>query len=236
MKNADHCTFVLVHSAFQGAFSWRDVLVRLRALGHTASAPTLTGLGERRHVGNDSADLATHVEDVVAHIEMEDLRDIILVGHSYGGMVITGVLARMPERIKKIIYLDAFMPEDGRAAVDYISPDLKASWDTYKDQNLPLPPLPLSAFGVTDAAIAKFLEPRLTAQPWRTVYQPVRALNVRPDIPVSYVACTGRGESPFTARLAEMEADPAVRVTTINTGHLCMVTAFEETIAALVNG
>jgi pimeloyl-ACP methyl ester carboxylesterase len=235
MNNAPHRTFVLVHCAWLGGFAWQDTLVRLRALGHKATAPTLTGLGERRHIGNGSADLDTHVEDVVAHIEMEGLRDVTLVGWSYGGMVVTGVLARIPERIKELVYLDAFMPKDGRALVDYITPDQRAFFDTYKDKNLPLPPIPLSAFGVTDPAIEAYLEPRLTAQPWRTCYQPVTALKVRPDIPVSYVVCTGYGQSPFTARLAEMEADPAVRVTTIDTGHFSMLTAFEETIAALVN-
>ncbi|MEJ0093260.1 MAG: alpha/beta hydrolase [Methylocella sp.] len=235
MNNAPHRTFVLVHCAWLGGFAWRDVLVRLRALGHTATAPTLTGLGERRHTGNATADLETHIEDIVAHIEMEDLRDITLVGWSYAGMVVTGVLARIPERIKELVYLDAFMPEDGRALVDYITPDQRAFYDTYKDKNLPLPPLPLSVFGVTDSAIKAYLEPRLTAHPWRTCYQPVTALKVRPDIPVSYVVCTGYGESAITRRLAEMEPDPAMRVITINTSHFPMLTAFEETMVALLN-
>ncbi len=150
-------------------------------------------------------------------------------------MVVTGVLARIPERIKELIYLDAFMPEDGRALVDYLTPDQRAFFDTYKDKNLPLPPFPLSVFGVNDPAIEAYLEPRFTAQPWRTVYQPVTALKVRPDIPVSYVVCTGYGESPMTTRLAEMESDPAMRVITIDTSHYPMLTAFEETMAALVN-
>jgi pimeloyl-ACP methyl ester carboxylesterase len=149
-------TFVLVHGAWHGGWVWRDVLNRLRSLGHTATAPTLTGLGERRHTGNDSADLETHVEDVVAHIEMENVRDITLVGWSYGGMVVTGVLARIPERIKELVYLDAFVPEDGQALADYWSPEVKQMMDTYRNRNAPLPAKPLTFFGVTDQEVAKF--------------------------------------------------------------------------------
>ncbi|HZC97751.1 MAG TPA: alpha/beta fold hydrolase, partial [Bradyrhizobium sp.] len=129
MMDTAEKTFVLVHGAWIGGWVWRDVLNRLRSLGHIATAPTLTGLGERRHVGNDSADLEAHVEDVVAHIEMENLRDITLVGWSYGGMVVTGVLARILERVKELVYLDAFVPEDGKALADYLPPNMKAAMD-----------------------------------------------------------------------------------------------------------
>jgi pimeloyl-ACP methyl ester carboxylesterase len=235
MNIAQHRSFVLVHGAWHGALVWRNVLSRLRALGHTATAPTLTGLGERRHTRNDSTDLQTHIEDVVAHVEMEDLTNITLVGWSYGGMVTTGVLARLPERVSAMVYLDAFVPSDGRALVDYVAPDAVAAWTERKEQNLPVPPIPLAAFGVTDPAITAFLEPRLADQPWRTLYQPVKALNTRPNIPFAYIVCTGYGPSPFTARLAEMEADRAMRIIKIDSSHHYMITAFEETIAALVD-
>lgn len=227
-------TFVLVHGAWHGSWVWRDVLNRLRSLGHIATAPTLTGLGERRHVGKDSADLDTHIEDVVAHIEMENLRDITLVGWSYGGMVVTGVLARIPERIKELVYLDAFVPADGEAAADYWSPEVKAMMDTFRDRNAPLPAVPLVPLGVTDPEVVKFVEPRLTAQPWRTCYQPVKALKVRPAIPISNVVCTGWDKTPFfTTRFGEMKEGPGVRTTTLDASHLCMLTAVEETVAAL---
>jgi pimeloyl-ACP methyl ester carboxylesterase len=235
MESTRHRSFVLVHGAWYGAFIWQDVLRGLRALGHTATAPTLTGLGERGHVLNDSADLESHINDVVRHIEMEDLQNITLVGSSYGGMVITGVLARMPERISKVIYLDAFVPGDGEAMMDYGIPEMIAAWAPLKQDNLPLPPMPLSIFGMTDPAMVEFLESRLTHQPWRTFYQPVKALKVRPDIPFSYVVCIGYGPSPFTARLAEMEEDPTMRVIKIDSSHFCMMTAVDETITALID-
>lgn len=235
VENTRHRYFVLVHGAWYGAFIWRDVLRGLRALGHTATAPTLTGLGERGHTLNDSADLDCHINDIVRHIEMEDLQNITLVGASYGGMVITGVLARMPERISKVVYLNAFVPDDGQAMMDYGIPEMIAAWAPLKQNNLPLPSMPLSGFGVTDPALVEFLESRLTLQPWRTFYQPVKALKIRPDIPFSYVVSTGHGPSPFTARLAEMEADPTMRVIKIDSSHFCMMTAVEETITALID-
>jgi pimeloyl-ACP methyl ester carboxylesterase len=226
-------TYVLVHGAWHGAWVWRAVMPRLRALRHTATAPTLTGLGERRHVCADSADLETHVEDVVAHIEMEDLRDVTLVGWSYGGMVVTGALARIPERIRELVYLDAFVPNDGEALADYWPPETRAAMDAYRGRNAPLPPIPLTAFGVTDPEIAKFVEPRLTVQPWRTCYQPVKAPKVRPDIPVSDIICTRWGETPFTARLARANQDRGVQTMTLDADHLCALTAVEDTVAAL---
>ena len=226
-------TFVLIHGAWFGGWVWRSVLDQLRGLGHIATAPTLTGLGERRHIGNGNADLETHVEDVIAHIEMEDLRDITLVGWSYGGMVVTGVLARIPERISEIVYLDAFVPENGKALADYWPPELNEMMDRYRDGNAPLPPRPLSYFGLADPSIAKFVEPRLVAQPWRTCYQPVKALDVRPAIPISYIVCAGWGRTPFTARLAEMKNDPGVRTMTLNADHLCMLTSLEATVSAI---
>lgn len=216
-----------------GGWVWRDVLNRLRSLGHIATAPTLTGLGERQHLATSSVDLETHVEDVVAHIQMEDLRNVTLVGWSYGGMVVTGVQAGIPARIQELVYLDAFVPEDGRALIDYVPPELKAEWDVFKIRNLPLSPMPLSAFGVTDPALTAFVQPRITNQPWRTFYQPVTALKARAQIPTSYVVCTGFGPSPFISRLAEMEADPAVRTTAIDTSHHCMLTDLEATISVI---
>ena len=96
-------------------------------LGHPATALTLTGRGERRHNGTDNTDLSTHVDDVIAHIEMEGLHSATLVGWSYGGIVITGVTARIPDKIKSLIYLDAYVPKDGKAVVDYARAELRAT-------------------------------------------------------------------------------------------------------------
>jgi len=101
-------TFVLVHGAWFGAWVWRDVASGLREMGRVVTTPTLTGVGERRHLGNGTTSLSTHIEDVAIHVEMEDLQEIVLVGWSYGGLVTAGVLPRIEHRMKSIIYLDSF--------------------------------------------------------------------------------------------------------------------------------
>src|SRR5262245_33383250 len=106
-------TIVAVHGAWSAAWSWKKVRPLLRARGHDLVTPTLTGLGERSHLARPDIGLALHIEDIAAVLEFEDLRDIILLGHSYGGMVVTGVANRMPERIAKLVYLDAFVPGNG---------------------------------------------------------------------------------------------------------------------------
>lgn len=108
-------TFVLVHGAWAGGWEWKKVDQQLRNNGHTVHRLTLTGQGEKVHLARPDIDLHTHIKDVVNAIAWEDLREIVLVGHSYGGMVITGVVDQMPERIKQVIYLDAFLPDDGES-------------------------------------------------------------------------------------------------------------------------
>jgi len=110
--------YVLVHGAWGGAGVWRNFAPLLREKGHEVFYVSLTGLGERYHLGQAETNLSTHIQDVVELIEYEHLTDIVLVGHSYGGMVITGVADRMPERIAHLVYLDAFLPRDGQALMD----------------------------------------------------------------------------------------------------------------------
>jgi pimeloyl-ACP methyl ester carboxylesterase len=108
-------TYVIVHGAWAGGWAFKEVDHRLTADGHKVYRPTLTGQGERVHLATTNIDLSTHIQDIVNVILFEDLHDIVLVGHSYGGMVITGVADRVPERIKHLIYVDAFLPEDGES-------------------------------------------------------------------------------------------------------------------------
>ena len=110
-------TFVLVHEAAHGGWCWQRVADRLTAKGHRVLAPTLTGLCERSHLLNDKIDLTVHINDMVNEIKWKDLDQIVLVGHSYGGMVITGVAEQLASRIASIVYLDAFLPGDGPISV-----------------------------------------------------------------------------------------------------------------------
>lgn len=234
MSKNEKNTFVLIHGAFYGGWVWRDVVRGLRQMGHAVTAPTLAGLGERRHLEWRTASLATHIEDVVAHIEMEDLNDVSLVGWSYGGMVSTGVFARLQNKIKSMIYLDAFVPDDGKALIDYQVPRSRAIAETSKEQDFPIPPYPVEHFGVTDPAIVDFIKARQSPQPWRTFFEPVK-LPRRPTIPISYIRCMAFKNPPFDEALNRMRADPAVRVTALDAGHLCMLTNPQETINSLTD-
>jgi pimeloyl-ACP methyl ester carboxylesterase len=111
-------TFVLVHGATAGGWEWKSTGKCLADDGHTVYRATLTGLGERMHLNGPHIDLQTHINDVVNLILFEDLHDVVLTGHSYGGMVITGVIDRIPERIKHVVYLDAAVPNDGQSIWD----------------------------------------------------------------------------------------------------------------------
>lgn len=106
---------VLVHGAWHGGWCWRRVVDRLTAKGRYVVAPTLSGVGERSHLANDTINLSTHIDDIVNEIRWKDIEGLVLVGHSYGGMVITGVAERIPQRIASIVYLDAFLPGDGQS-------------------------------------------------------------------------------------------------------------------------
>ena len=113
-------TFVLVHGAWGGGLIWRRNAQELRKAGHEVYTPTLTGLGDRKHLLRHDIDLGTHIKDVLGLIDYEDLSDIVLVGHSYGGMVVSGVADAVPDKIASLVYLDAFVPENGRALFDLL--------------------------------------------------------------------------------------------------------------------
>ena len=114
-------TIVIVHGAWGGSWAFRRVDSLLRERGYTVYRPSLTGLGERVHLATPEVGLSTHINDVVNMLLFEDLHDVILVGHSYGGMVITGVADRVPERIRRLIYIDAFVPNDGESVLSLFS-------------------------------------------------------------------------------------------------------------------
>jgi pimeloyl-ACP methyl ester carboxylesterase len=107
--------FVIVHGAWTGSWSWQRVVDRLHAKGHRAFAPTLTGLCEKSHLLTPAVNLDTHVDDIVNEMVWKDLTDVVLVAHSYGGIVGTGVIERVPERIASVVYMEAFIPEDGQS-------------------------------------------------------------------------------------------------------------------------
>ena len=161
-------TFVLVHGAWHGGWCWKKVAPLLRAAGYEVFAPTLTGSGERSHLLTPQVGLDTHIQDVVSVLEYEDLSGVVLVGHSYAGMVIAGAAQQVAARLTGLVYLDAFLPEDGKAVRDY-APLAPAREDGWR-----VPPLgPPAAFGVTDERDAAWMASRLGDHPLSSFTQPV---------------------------------------------------------------
>ena len=117
-NSSENHTFVIVHGATGGGWDWKKVSAHLISQGHIVYRPTLTGLGERQHLANKDIDLSTHINDIVNTILFEDLHDVVLVGHSYGGMVITGVINEIPERVHHLTFLDAMVPNDGMSMLE----------------------------------------------------------------------------------------------------------------------
>ena len=169
--------FVLVHGAFHGGWCWDDVVARLEAAGHTAHAPTLFGLAERADTAGRTVSLRDHVEEVVTLIEQADLRDVVLVGHSLGGMVVTAVADRCRDRIARLVYLGAFVPVSGQSARDFIpeamyAGALQAVHLLGGGTFLPVI-FPVAKFVDYEGAAAAQFMARLTSQPFLTFVEPV---------------------------------------------------------------
>ncbi len=155
-------TYVIVHGAHDGAWAWRGVANKLQVDGHRVFTTTLTGSGERAHLATPEVGLDTHIQDVVNVLAYEKLNSIILVGHSYGGMVISGVAEKVPERIKQLVYLDAVVPEDGQSCVDIFGPEAMAYFEHIAKEHgdgWRLPHNPPDADRRTDALLKAFKQP-----------------------------------------------------------------------------
>jgi pimeloyl-ACP methyl ester carboxylesterase len=138
-------TFLVAHGAWSAGWAWKKMRPLMAARQHQLFAPTCTGLGERAHLAHRDLNLESHIADMLAVLEFEDLRDVILIGHSYGGMVATGVADRVRDKIKHLVYLDAFAPEDGKSATDYMPAERaemmrKNAIDGWKVPSSPVPP------------------------------------------------------------------------------------------------
>src|SRR5215211_1720884 len=187
-------TFLLVAGGNLGGWVWAKVRPRLHARGHEVYTPTLTGLGERAHLLSREIDLETHIEDVVAVLRYEDLRDVILVGHSYAGSVIAGVADRAPERLARLVYLDAVAPRDGESEFDLLPPRVSA-WLAEQAKSrgegwLIPPPSAGTLAREHDAADAAWLAERMTAHPLRPCVEPLRLRGPAPALPRTFISCT----------------------------------------------
>ena len=232
-------TFVLVHGGGHGGWCYQRVAPRLRAAGHDVYTPTLTGLGERAHLLRADIDLDFHIGDIVNVLHFDDLRDVILVGHSYGGMVITGVADRAADRIGKLVYLDAATPRNGESLVDHAGPVINAVrpyGEVVDGIELVLLPGPDAGrlYGVEDPEDLAWMADRLTGHPWQCFEQKLvvgneDALRAIPDF---HVVCTST--IPTRSRTIMERARAAGRLWDIDTGHDLMITAPTAVVAALL--
>ncbi|MFN3326591.1 MAG: alpha/beta fold hydrolase [Bryobacteraceae bacterium] len=186
---------LIVHGAWGGGWSWSRVRPLLRSAGFDVHTPTLTGLGERSHLYRPGIDLQDHVQDVIAVLEYEDLRDVVLVGHSYGGMVIRGVADHASERVERMIYLDAFVPEHGESIADLIGPG-RIPFHRTDGRIDPLPP---AAAGIDREEDLHWILARETGHPHLTLTQPISLLNPAIELPSAYIYCNNPAIGLFEA-------------------------------------
>jgi pimeloyl-ACP methyl ester carboxylesterase len=232
-------TYVLVHGGGHGGWCYQRVALLLQAEGHTVYAPTMTGLGERAHLLSADVDLHRHIEDIAAVLQYEDLRDVILVGHSYGGMVITGVADRVPDRVGRLVFLDAANPVNGQSLADVAGPVINAVrpyGEVVNGLELVLLPAPDAGllYGVTDPDDLAWMSERLTPHPWQCFEQPLDLANEDAlwAIPQFHIVCTS---TLATRDKALMEtARAAGRLWDIDTGHDLMITEPVKVTRALV--
>jgi len=221
--------FVLVHGGGHGGWCYNKLSPLLRAEGHLVFSPSLTGCGDRKHLVTADVALDTHITDIVNLMEYDDLTDVILVGHSYGGMVITGIADHAAARIRELVYLDAAHPRDGESlravAPDSIEPTY-AGVRTHNGAEMVMWPSPGMAafFGVTDPADGAWTDSKLTPHPWKCYTQPLRLINgdASARVPRTNINCTqslrsseSRGYSRQTEGHRNYEID---------TGHDLMIT------------
>lgn len=232
-------TFVLVHGAWQGAWCWRRVLEYLRGEGHAAHAVTLTGVGERAHLLTPAIRLRTHIEDVLATIECEELSGVVLVGHSYGGIVVTGVadslLARRPAALRHLVYLDAVVPHPGESWSSQHSAETVASRlaaaRAAGGHAIPAPDA--SAFGLEGEDRA-WVNRRQTPQPLAVYQDPLSFDRERlARVPRTFIDCTAPALATIAVMRERVRAEPGWRIIELATGHDAMISMPRETTDAL---
>jgi pimeloyl-ACP methyl ester carboxylesterase len=229
-------SFVLVHGAWSGGWCYHKVAARLRSRGHLVFTPTLTGQGERAHLTAGTINLSLHIEDILAVLHCEDLREVVLAGHSYGGMVVTGVADRAPERVAALAYLDAFLPEDGQSLFDINIPANTQRFIAQAGQNGGLSvPAPSAAFFNVNAGDAARVDALATPFPLGCFTEKIKLSGAHKTIPKrAYVHGTVLPrESPFKPFYERTKADPAWQVNALACGHHVMLDEPERVTAIL---
>lgn len=226
--------FVLVHGAWHGAWCWKKILPGLWQAGHRAFAVTLSGVGERAHQLSPDIGLRTHIDDVAAVIEAEELQQAIVVGHSYGGMVITGVADRMADRIARLVYLDAVVPQPGESW----SSAHPAQTQTQRREAIAatggIPPADPALFGLAGAD-AEWVARRQTPQPGGVYDDALHFDAVRvAALPRTFIDCTSPALATIAVMRERVRREPGWNVHEIPTGHDAMISAPDALLRLLL--
>jgi len=217
-------TFVLVHGAWHGGWCWRRVSDLLERQGHKVFTPTLTGLGERSHLLREGINVSTHVADVVNLMKWERLTDVVLCGHSYGGMVISGVAEKVASAIRSIVFLDAFVPQNGEAVVNLTGPAvMEAMQAAQRRGDLGVPARAAEAFGVNERDRA-WVDAMCVPQPIGTFTEAMTITGARETIgKKAYVRAASYANPGFDKALARLKSNEAWRTYDVPCGHDVMV-------------
>jgi len=225
--------FLVCHGAWSAGWAWKKMHPLMQAAGHRLITPTYTGLGERAHLANPSIDLNSHIEDVMNVIKYEDLRDIVLVGHSYGGMVATGVADRARDKVRQLIYIDAFVPNDGQSLLDLYEADrsrvqeLAKSGDGWRVPPNPTPP-------DTSPADVEWLSTRRVDMPVKCFETKLKLQGGPLTLPRSYIYATRiTPADTFGPFARHAKNDPAWNYHEIDASHSPNVTTPEALMALL---
>ena len=227
-------TFLIAHGGWSAGWAWKKMHPLMHEAGYRLVTPTYTGLGEREHLANPSIDLETHIQDLLSVIKYENLQDIVLVGHSYGGVVATGVADRARDRIAQLIYLDAFVPQEGQACFDLIAPEPRRrmlesvrAGDGWRVPPNPSPP-------DTSEVDLKWIAERRLPQSVKCFEMPLRLLHGDLILPRSYVYCTRIAPVDFFRPFAERaRGERGWRYYEMDASHSPHITAPEDLAALL---
>jgi pimeloyl-ACP methyl ester carboxylesterase len=236
LARSDAKTFLLVHGAWHGGWCWRDVVDILQGEGHKVLTPTMTGLGERSHLLNKEINLSTHIADIQNVMKWGDLSDVVLVAHSYGGIIASGVAENVNDKISSIIFLDAFLPQDGETLLERSSPafvDAIKAAISKGDAGIKAPPA--AAFGVEEKD-RSWVDSKTTPQPVGTYTEKAIYTGGRDKIKKkTYVRAKGYKSATFDNNLASLKDNGSWRTHELDVGHDMMVIDPKGTAAILLS-
>jgi len=222
-------TFVLVHGTWHGGWCWQNVASTLRNLGHTVYTPTLTGLGERNHLMSPTITFNTHIHDITELIAAEELKDITLVGHSYGALVNGAVAESMPDRIQKLICIDMPLLENGESFFNKLPTELQTiTLQLTRDvgHGIGVPPMPAAAMGIPDGPDAEWVNRRLTQHPLITLQHPYTLRKPFGNtIPKTFIGCVNPVLFIMNDTLPKVRQNPEWTYLELNACHDAMITA-----------